>query len=38
MSANARGRNVITTSPTEFLGAFAALAPLPGAPATARAV
>jgi hypothetical protein len=28
---------VITTSPTEFLEAFAALAPLPGAAATARA-
>ncbi len=29
---------MITTSATEFLGAFAALSPLPNAPATARAV
>ncbi|MEO6926373.1 MAG: arginine deiminase-related protein [Rhodanobacter sp.] len=28
---------MITTSPTDFLDAFAALSPLPGAPATARA-
>ena len=35
---NARGCNVITTSPSEFLEAYAALAPLPDAAATARAV
>ena len=32
-----RSRNVITTSPTEFLEVFATLAPLPDAAATARA-
>jgi hypothetical protein len=35
--ADAWSRRVITTSPTEFLAAFAALAPLPDAAATARA-
>ncbi|AGG90542.1 hypothetical protein R2APBS1_3479 [Rhodanobacter denitrificans] len=37
MSASAGSRRVITTSPTEFLDACAALAPLPEAAATARA-